>query len=162
MRRCRAFSKKTEERERKGWGSKGDKRKGGNCGSGIRASMREIPRATFGNAQLFRTRYTRRRRDRRNRRKISAASNRIPFSFRGKLLLNETPLYTSFLCLKIWHETLRLKIHTQLICCYYYMRPIIPYVLKIVSLILINFNFSNLLIIVTFRLVLEFYLKDKN
>lgn len=57
------------------------------------------------------TRYTRRRRDRRNRRKISAASNRIPFSFRGKLLLNETPLYTSFLCLKIWHKTLRLKIH---------------------------------------------------
>lgn len=42
------------------------------------------------------------------------------------------------------------------------MRPIIPYVLKIVSLILINFNFSNLLIIVIFRLVLEFYLKDKN
>lgn len=76
-------------------------------------------RATFGNGHLFHALYPSSVGSTKSEEDIGGFdTNRIPFSFRGKLLLNETPLYATSLSLKILHEQATGFKNTQLICNY--------------------------------------------
>lgn len=100
-------------------------------------------RATFGNAQLFHALYPSSVGSTKSEEDIGGFdANRIPFSSRGKLLLNETPFYATSLSLKILHEPLGLKIRNLFVATIYF--TITSYVLTIISLTLININFNNI------------------
>lgn len=83
----------------------GDRRNEGNCGSGIRASMREIPRALLSVMLSCFARYTcLSSGSTKSEGDIGGFETRIESRFPSrKLLLNETPLYVTFSFISRYH-----------------------------------------------------------